>query len=133
MTLRDQLHNSKTHKPGFDPACPVCVQGLCVDCQQPAVMAVKAIHTFDDTGKPNGSKEAVCAPCAALRLKAEAYRLMPNGGAILLIGPTGVVGDGYFAVAIYPNPHVAKRALISIGWDERAEGGWKLRRSGVTA
>lgn len=26
MTLRDQLHNSATHKPGFDPACPACVR-----------------------------------------------------------------------------------------------------------
>lgn len=26
MTLRDQLHNSATHKPGFDPACPACIR-----------------------------------------------------------------------------------------------------------
>ena len=25
MTIREQLHNSETHKPGFDPACPKCV------------------------------------------------------------------------------------------------------------
>ena len=25
MTIREQLHNSETHKPGSDPACPQCV------------------------------------------------------------------------------------------------------------
>lgn len=24
MTINEQLHHSATHKPGFDPACPVC-------------------------------------------------------------------------------------------------------------
>lgn len=24
MTIAEQLHKSKTHKPGNDPACPVC-------------------------------------------------------------------------------------------------------------
>ena len=26
MTIREQLHTSATHKPGNDPACPVCAE-----------------------------------------------------------------------------------------------------------
>jgi hypothetical protein len=25
MTLNEQLHNSASHLPGYDPACPVCI------------------------------------------------------------------------------------------------------------
>lgn len=28
MTLNEQLHNSAGHKPGLDPACPVCAKTL---------------------------------------------------------------------------------------------------------
>lgn len=28
MTLYNQLHNSASHKPGFDPACAMCVSGV---------------------------------------------------------------------------------------------------------
>ncbi len=40
----------------------------CIDCRTaPATTEVLAIHSFDAQGKPNGSKEAVCAPCANKR------------------------------------------------------------------
>lgn len=41
---------------------------VCVDCgKAPAVWLVPARHSFDSDGKPNGSKEAVCANCADAR------------------------------------------------------------------
>lgn len=41
---------------------------ICVDCTTAqATITVPSIHTFDAYGKPNGSKEAVCAPRADKR------------------------------------------------------------------
>ncbi len=41
---------------------------FCVDCQYaPATIVAPAIHSFDDKGKPNGSKEAICLGCAEYR------------------------------------------------------------------
>lgn len=41
---------------------------LCVDCStSTAAFAVPAIHSFDAYGKPNGSKEGACGPCADRR------------------------------------------------------------------
>jgi hypothetical protein len=41
---------------------------LCIDCRKaPTTLVLPAIHSFDDHGKPNGSREAVCTTCAASR------------------------------------------------------------------
>jgi hypothetical protein len=41
---------------------------ICVDCvTAPATISVPAAHSFDATGKPNGSKEMVCSACADKR------------------------------------------------------------------
>lgn len=51
MTLSQQLHKSKTHKPGNDPACPVCVRHSRLSETLEAIHA-RQIASIDG---PNGS------------------------------------------------------------------------------
>jgi hypothetical protein len=51
MTLNRQLHGSKTHKQGNDPACPVCQRHIAV---ADAIKEVDARHLCGFTG-PNES------------------------------------------------------------------------------
>ncbi len=48
-TLAGRLHASKTHKPGNDPACPVCVKAAATDLVKCSLDAILAAYPTDQT------------------------------------------------------------------------------------
>ena len=62
----------------------------CVVCTTaPATTTIPTEASFDDKGKPNGSKDAVCESCAYDRL----HSLYPGGPGVCGRGPVrGLIG-----------------------------------------
>lgn len=57
---------------------------------------------------------------------ADAYRTMPNGGAVLQVLQDGAVSNGMVVIERYSTPSAAISALTKAGFHEQWNG-WKLR------